>query len=70
MFELSNAGIDSYDLFTRTGKFAGMVVSNKSGHYSVYFDSNCTRGSSRKFATKIDALEYVYQRRIKKGWSV
>jgi hypothetical protein len=70
MFELSNAGIDSHDVFTRTGKFAGVIASSPRGHYSVYFDSNCVRGSARKFATTLDAVEYIYQRRMKKGWSV
>ena len=47
-----------------------MIVSNKGGFYRVYFDSNASRGSARKFADKIAALEFIYQRRVKKGWSV
>ena len=76
MFELSNAGGianvgRSFDVFTRNGKFAGVVAECfKKGFCTVYFDSNCVKGSARKFTTVQAALDFIYARRISKGWGV
>ena len=70
MFIMELAGTDSFDIFTKSGRYAGMVVSKPDGTYRVRFDSNGSKGSARKFADKLVALEYIYQRRVKRGWSV
>ncbi len=74
MFELSNAGADktgrSFDIFTRNGKFAGMICESYKRGCTVYFDSNATRGSKRVFPNVAAALDYIHARRVKKGWSV
>lgn len=74
MFELSNAGGNksgqAFDLFTSKGKFAGIIVETYGKGCKVYFDSNCGRGSKRVFQSIEAALDFIYARRIKKGWSV
>lgn len=74
MFELSGAGGNkdgqSFDVFTKAGKFAGLVVESYTRGVRVYFDGNATRGSKRVFASVHDALGFIHDRRIKKGWSV
>lgn len=74
-FALEYAGHDSktssfaYDLKTRGGVYAGTIVETPKGT-RVYFNSTATRGSARRFANVQAASEYMYQRRIKKGWGV
>lgn len=61
----------SFDVRTKRGSFAGLVTENfRSGVVRVYFNSNATRGSARKFASINDALGYIIDRRMKKGWTV
>lgn len=74
MLELVNAGGNktgqSFDVFTRQGLYAGMIVEDYAKGCKVYFDSNCSRGSARKFATAQIAAQFIVDRRIKKGWRV
>ena len=76
MFELSNAGNianvgQSFDVFTRGGLFAGIVAESfKTNTCKVYFDSNCSKGSARKFASVQAALDFIHARRVGKGWRV
>lgn len=71
MFSLIGAGINSFDVETRRGAFAGTIVWNqKRDDYSVYFNSNCTRGSKRRFTSVDDAVKFIYDRRVKKCWGV
>lgn len=74
MFELSNAGGNNegraFDLFTRAGKFAGLLVETYGKGVKVYFDSNASKGSARNFNDVPAALDFIHARRIKKGWSV
>ena len=70
MLELVEAGIESFDTFTRAGRFAGMIICKpaKAGRYwIVAFDSNGTRCSARKFPSIADAANFICERRIKKG---
>lgn len=68
---LTPAGIKSYDVHTARGAFAGVIAWNqKRDDYGVYFNSTCTRGSKRRFESVEDAVEFIRQRRIKKGWSI
>lgn len=74
MFELVNAGGDkngrAFDIFTSKGKFAGMITEVYGKKITVYFDSNASKGSKRNFATIQAALDFIFSRRISKGWSV
>jgi hypothetical protein len=70
MYQLHSAGIEAFDIFTKSGRFAGIVVQKPAGHHVLYWDSNASRGSARKFPTRQDALEFMHQRRVKKGWRV
>ena len=74
MLELVNAGGtkegQAFDVFTRHGNYAGIITEKYGKHCSVYFDSNCSRGSARKFPSVQDAAEFIIARRVKKGWRV
>ena len=74
MLELVNAGGDktgqSFDVFTRHGGYAGMICETFGKRVTVYFDSNCSRGSKRNFPSVQDAAAFIIDRRIKKGWRV
>lgn len=74
MFELVGAGGNkdgqAFDLFTSKGKFAGLIAETYGKGVKVYFDSNASKGSKRVFKDINDALNFIYARRIKKGWSV
>lgn len=70
---ISNGGMngaESFDVFTRNNRFAGVITKKASGICRVYFNSTATRGSARKFKTVFDAVAFIYGRRIKKGWGV
>jgi hypothetical protein len=74
MFSLVHAGqtktAQAFDVFTRRGAFAGIVVENYGRHTEVYFNMAATKGSKRKFSGVQDALAFIKQRRVKKGWGV
>lgn len=70
MLQLDWAGNDAFDVFTKSNRFAGMVVKQPKGHWAVYFDSNAGRRSARKFKDAITALSFIYDRRIAKGFTV
>ncbi len=67
MYSLTSAGIECFDIWSRKGAYAGLIAKKKSG-YVLYWNGNATRGSKRVFATINDALEFMHQRRVKKGW--
>lgn len=73
-YQIESAGYvhgcgQSWDVFTKTGAFAGVISERfKSGVVKVYFNSTATKGSARKFYSVQDALEFIHQRRLKKGF--
>lgn len=73
MFALDDAGGDktgrAIEVRTARGGFAGIIVENYGRSVRVYFNSTATRGSARKFASVPAALEYLHDRRVKKGWA-
>lgn len=73
MLQLENAGSHqgkfAYDVKTPSGAFAGLIAEHND-YVRVYFNSNATRGSQRKFADVPAALAYIVERRQKKGWRV
>ena len=62
VYSLNNAGIECWDVFTKTGRFAGLIVTKKDGTLRHYYNSECTKGSSRKFSTINDALDNISKR--------
>jgi len=70
MFSLDAASTTVFDLRARNGAYAGLVTLHANGFWKVYFNSDATRGSARKFPTLNDALAYIADRRVKKGWVV
>lgn len=74
MFQLLSAGETkkgrAFDVFTRGGAFAGIIVENYDRHIEVFYNGNATKGSKRKFRNAVEALEFIYQRQISKGFSV
>ena len=69
MLQLSSAGIEAFDVHTKRGAFAGIISKQKTGVWKVYFNTTATKCSARKFATGADALQFIYDRRAKKGWT-
>jgi len=67
MWMLDGAGIEAFDVTAKSGAYRGLVVKKPQGHWAVYFDSNATRGSARKFPTIQSALAFMAERRAKKG---
>ena len=70
MFSLTHAGINCFDLHTRRGTFCGVIAQTKNGNWRVFFNMPATKGSQRLFATAEAAVNFVYDRRVKKGWGV
>jgi hypothetical protein len=71
MLCLSPAGPDCYDLYAHKGRlFAGIIAKRPNGTWAFYYNSGCTKGSARRFATIQDVIAFVIDRRIKKGWRV
>ena len=62
-YSLSNAGIDCWDVFTKTGRFAGLIVARKDGTFRHFYNGNGTKGSARKFPNINDALDNITKRR-------
>lgn len=61
----------AFDVRTKRGSFAGIISENfRSGIVRVYFNSSATRGSARKFESINAALDYIIERRQKKGWGI
>ena len=48
IYELSSAGIECFDIFTKRGAYAGLVAKKRDVQ---------------------QALEFMHQRRVKKGWA-
>lgn len=63
IYQLIEAGIESFDVYTREGRFAGLIASRPDGTFRHYYNSNATRFSQRKFASVADALENIHARR-------
>ena len=63
IYSLSDAGIRCWDVFTKQGRFAGLIVTKKDGTFRHYYDMNGTKGSARKFKTIEEALDNVRNRR-------
>lgn len=69
MWMLDGCGIEAFDVTAKSGAYRGLVVRKPKGHWVVYFDSNATRGSARKFGSIDAALDFMADRRAKKGWA-
>lgn len=68
MYQLIEAGKEAFDVFTKSNRFAGLLVRQPKGHWALYWNSNATRGSARKFPSATAAIEFMHSRRVSKGW--
>lgn len=59
----------SFDVRTKSGAYAGLIADTAKGQVRVYFNSNATRGSARRFDDRQAALEFIHQRREKRGFN-
>lgn len=62
-------GRQSFDVRCKSGAYAGVISDQADGTVKVYFNSNCTRGSKRKFSSRQDAITFIHQRREKRGFN-
>ncbi len=69
-YEIDIAGIESFDIFVKTGLtngwHVGIIAKRKDGTWRHYYNSNATKGSQRKFTTFDEALENLHNRRMKR----
>jgi hypothetical protein len=70
MFSLTSAGINCFDLHTRRGGYAGLIAQTAKGDWKVFFNMTGTKGSQRRFPSPQAAVEFIYNRRVSKGWGV
>lgn len=74
MYELSEAGATNegraFDVYTRNGRFVGLVVETYGKHTKLYYNDTATRGSARKFASIGAAVDFMHNRRITRGMPV
>lgn len=68
MYQLIEAGVGAFDVYTKSNRFACMLVRKSRGHWALYWDSNASKGSARKFTSPVDAIEFMHNRRVSKGW--
>ena len=72
-YRLENAGCykgrESFDITTKGGAYCGIIADAADGTVRLYFNSTATKGSKRKFASRLDALEFMHQRREKRKGS-
>jgi hypothetical protein len=70
MFSLTDAGINAFDLHNSRKSYCGTIAQSKKGDWRVFFNMTATKGSQRRFPTIQDAVAFIRDRRIKKGWGV
>lgn len=66
IYSLEAAGIECWDVFTKTQRYAGLIVRKKDGSFRHYYNSNGTKGSAKKFKSVNEALENLHNRRLKR----
>jgi len=62
VFSLTSAGIECWDVTTKAGRFAGLIVTRKDGTFRHFYNTEGTKGSARKFASINEALDNVSRR--------
>ena len=67
MYQLIECGKEAFDVFTKSNRFACILIRKPKGHWVLYWNTNATRGSARKFATAIEAIDFMHNRRSNKG---
>lgn len=63
IYQLIEAGIECFDVYTREGRFAGLITSRPDGTFRHRYNSTGSRGSARKFPSVAAALESIHARR-------
>lgn len=59
----------SFDIHNSKGQFCGMIIDKPAGWVKFATNSTATKASARKFPSRAAALEFMHQRRVKKGWA-
>lgn len=58
----------SFDVFTSGGAYAGIISwKGEKGYAKVYYNSTATKGSARKFPSVGAALDFMHERRERRG---
>ena len=65
IYSLESAGIEAWDVWTKAGRYAGLIVTKPDGTLRHYYNSNGTKGSSRKLQSIGQALESIANRRAR-----
>jgi hypothetical protein len=68
MYQIDSAGIECFDVRTKSGAYCGIVVKRPRG-WVWFWNSTATRGSKRLFNSVSDAIEFMHNRRVSKGWA-
>lgn len=74
IYGLSGAGetqlARAFDVTTRRGNYAGLIVETYGRGVKVFWNDTATRGSARNFSSIPDAIEFLHQRRLRRGFTV
>lgn len=65
IFCLESAGTQAWDVFTKKGAYAGLVVTKPDGTLRHRYNSSGTKGSARKFQSIDEVLENIANRRTR-----
>lgn len=64
-FCLEGAGIECWDVFTKQGRFAALIVTKPDGTLRHYYNGNGTKGSARKFRSFGEVFANIDKRRAR-----
>lgn len=66
IYMMEEAGREAFDVFTKEGRFAGLIVKRQDGTWRHYYNMGATKFSARKFPTAWAALENLHARRVRR----
>lgn len=66
IYTLEEAGPGAFDVFTKEGHFAGLLVTKTDGTVRHRYNGTGSKGSAKKFPSLAAALENLHNRRVKK----
>lgn len=63
IYSLESAGIEAWDIFTKEGRFAGLIVAKPDGTFRHRYNGTGSKGSAKRFRSIGEALENIDRRR-------
>lgn len=66
IYALEIAGPGAFDVFTKEGRFAGLLVTKADGTVRHRYNDTGSKGSAKKFPSLAAALENIHTRRMKR----